>query len=307
MKIKVSIIIIILLSFTLLISGCSKQPSNKAQTSKYAPLGVATPLGAARFKKIIINSEVLHKAMKANIYLPDGYNKKTKYPVLYIIHGDNGSENFCMPGLKIEKTADRLIKLNLIKPLIIVSPEMDNSLGLNSSKDYIEYKMPKRTIQLGRYEDYFSKELLLYIDTHYSTINNRNGRYIGGMSTGAYIAFRTAFRHPNEFSKVGGHSPDFAQKLPTKQMEKLYFPDKQAKLAGSIFYLAQKNPILQLNIYLDCGKSDIYKFYIDCNKLNKLLISRGIKSQYHLNPGTHSSVYWISNMEKYLLFYNGKI
>ena len=133
MKLKLSNIYIILLAIFLLTNGCSKSPPNKVQSTKNIPKEITKNLPqniilstpkepivsslkvTPRFKKIIINSKVLHKAMKVNIYLPLGYNKKLKYPVLYIIHGDGCSENFCIPGLKMEITADKLIKANLIK------------------------------------------------------------------------------------------------------------------------------------------------------------------------------------------------
>lgn len=298
--------LLILLILTFIVSSCVRSHYVKTPTTTINIAKAPAVYKKHFYKKVIIKSKFLNRNMFANVYLPPRYNKKLKYPVLYIIHGDDGSENFCLPGLDMDITADKLIRSKRIEPLIIISPEMDNSLGLNSAIATRTYKFPKRTIELGRYEDYLSKELVSYVDSHYSTITNRAGRYIGGMSTGGYISLHTAFRHPNEYSKVGGHSPDITQKFPDNRISPLYFPTKADRTKGSIYYLASKNTLKNLDIYLDCGKSDIYKLYNDCNKLYKILKSKGAHVQYHLNPGPHASSYWKSNMIKYLTFYAGK-
>lgn len=295
--------LVFLLILILTISGCNRD--QKLQTPRPQKVAINTHQ-ILRYKSIVIKSKLLSKDMKVNIYLPLGYSRHKKYPVLYILPAGNGSQNFCIPGLKMEKSADKLIKSKKINPLIIVSPETDNSLGLNSSDKYIRLNINGNIVELGRYEDYISKELVRYIDSHYNTIASREGRYIGGMSDGGYIALRIAFRHPKEYSKVGGHSPYIPHKVPSSEIKNLYFPTKEAAVSGDIYYLAQKNPISGLNIYLDAGNSDRFKLYNYCSKLNVILQSKKVKSQFHLNEGNHSSEYWKSNMDKYLIFYNEK-
>lgn len=51
------------------------------------------------------------------------------------------------------------------------------------------------------------KGVVPYIDSKYNTINDRNGRYIGGSSMGGYIALYYGLRHSELFSKIGGHMP----------------------------------------------------------------------------------------------------
>lgn len=305
-KPKCKVLIVLLLSILLLLIACSRSIDNKAHVTKKIPSKVPVVTGIHRFKRIIINSKILNKAMKVNVYLPKGYKEKNKYPVLYILPGSTGEQNFCIPGLKMDETTDKLIMSNKINPLIIISPETDNSFGLNSSNNHIEFNLSGKIIQLGRYEDYLSNELVKFVDSHYSTITNRNGRYIGGMSDGGYIALHTAFLHSDQYSKVGGHSPNILHTLPNKQIENLYFKGNDASKTGDIFYLAQKNHISNLNIYLDCGNVDKFQFYNGCAKLYKILQVKKIKSQYHLNNGTHSAAYWKSKMDEYLIFYSGK-
>jgi len=57
-------------------------------------------------------------------------------------------------GIKTDRVADELIQKGEITPLVIVSPEIDNSYGINSS----ETTMSKEGYDLGMYEDYILKE-----------------------------------------------------------------------------------------------------------------------------------------------------
>jgi enterochelin esterase-like enzyme len=255
-----------------------------------------------KVKVINFKSKLLNKNMRIDVYLPKGYSNKIKYPVLYILPGGRGNEKSLIAGLNIDKTAESLIKANKIKPLIIVSPEIDNSLGLNSSANYRSITIDGNSIQIGRYEDYISKELVDYIDFKYSTIRSRKGRFISGISTGGYVALRTAFIHPYEYGKVEGISPDLAQQFSSKVITNLYFPDIKAKESGNILNLAKSCSFSDLDVYLDCENTD--SLYKDCSKLYNILQKKGIKSEYHVNHGNHSNTYWKSNIDKYLLFFS---
>lgn len=298
--------IIFLLLIVLVTSACDKKITIQVQRPKKIVTQITKVPKGHRFKRIVVKSKFLNKAMKVNIYLPKGYNKKNRYPVLYILSGSSGDQNFCIPGLNMDEVADKLIVAKKINPLIIITTEMDNSFGLNSSKKHVEIKISRTVVQLGRYEDYLSKELVSYVDSHYSTINNRKGRYIGGMSDGGYIALRTAFLHSYEYSKVGGHSPNISHEHPNKVIENLYFNSKRIDPSKDLFFLAQNSPISTLDVYLDCGNIDTHKFYVDSGKLYNILHARGIKTQYHLNNGSHSTAYWKSKIGEYLMFYAGK-
>ncbi|MUT64906.1 alpha/beta hydrolase-fold protein [Paenibacillus sp. NEAU-GSW1] len=50
-------------------------------------------------------------------------------------------------------------------------------------------------------------ERLAYVESHYPAIGTKEGRYIGDLSMGGWVALHNAFTHPDLFSKVGGHSP----------------------------------------------------------------------------------------------------
>jgi enterochelin esterase-like enzyme len=245
--------------------------------------------------KKTFKSKSLKKDMNINIYLPKMYNKSIQYPVLYLIHGYSDNEDKWIPNLQLEKVADRLIENNQISPLIIVMPQIDNSFGINTSNK----KNFSSNFSSGQYEDYIYKDLVSYIDKKYSTIKNRDGRYIGGLSMGGWAALHTAFIHIDMFSKVGGHSPAFIN-------ETWLFPTLEIRNERDPIYIASKKDLTKLKVYLDCGDRDDFKFYEGCEKLFVILQANGVSSEYHLNSGKHNDEYWKLNLEKYLLFYAGK-
>lgn len=284
----------------LALGGCGRAASGTA------PEAAKTEIKTSELKKVELSSKILKKDMKLNIYLPAGYSTADKYPVLYLLHGYSGNEDGWMPDMKLEKKADELIANNKIKPLIIVAPQIDNSYGVNTSANTRTLgNPPNNSVDEGLYEDYLYKEVVSYMDSNYSTVASREGRYIGGLSMGGCAALHLAFLHPDLFSKVGGHSPalfvdDFADGL------KLWlYPDESLRKERDPIYIAQEKDIKPLKVYLDCGDTDSYKFYEGCDKLFKILQSKDIEAEYHLNSGGHDGAYWEANEEKYLLFYAG--
>ncbi|WP_169306534.1 alpha/beta hydrolase [Cohnella pontilimi] len=263
----------------------------------------------SKLEKISFYSEALQKQMRLNVYLPPGYSTSLRYPVLYMLHGYFGTESAWMPEMQLEKEADRLILADRIQPMIIVAPQLDNSYGLNSAE---KYRMetpadPVHSRYYGKYQDYFEQDVLFYVDSHYSTISSKEGRYVGGFSMGGFAALSAAFRHPELFSKVGGHSPalwtDWSR---VPRMKSWLYPNKAARLDRDPLLLAKNGDMSGISVYLDCGDADDYKLYVGTKKLYEVLQSKGIPSEYHLNPGKHNRTYWKSQIEHYLLFYGAK-
>jgi len=266
-------------------------------------------LSASEIHEMTMHSDALEKDMKMSVYLPKGYSSSAKYPVLYIIHGYSGSYSDSFTYWDINKTADRLIAEGKIEPVIIVSPQLDNSFGINSSVEAssMDGDDPQYARYEGRYEDYIMQELLPFIDEQFSTSADKEHRWIGGISMGGFISLHTAFRHPASFSKVGGHSPALYLDHQTgySSVIRWLYPDEEARAARDPLQLAKSANLEGMEIYLDCGDKDGYQFYQGAAKLDELLKKRQLQSEYHLYPGEHDHEYWRTHLEEYLLFYAG--
>ncbi len=293
---KISIVILVSMLFYI-ISGCGKK---NVDTPVAATLE-KTQDDSERIIKISLSSKALDREMKVNIYLPKDYSDKNKYPVLYLIHGYTGNEDSWMPDLKLDKKADALIDSKEIEPLIIVAPQIDNSYGINSSGPESSFS----SFNTGMYEDYLYKELIPYIDATYSTVSSREGRYIGGMSMGGWVALHMAFTYADAFSKVGGHSPAIFLDGYAGGAMSFVYPTDELRNERDPLRVAENKDLTGLKVYLDCGAQDSYKFFEGCDKLNNLLVSKGVESEYYLNQGEHDGAYWEANIEKYLIFYAG--
>ncbi|AFH64114.1 alpha/beta hydrolase [Paenibacillus caseinilyticus] len=294
-----------------LLNGCSgagpPATESVAKPASAPPIQSEVISASPDVRKITFHSESLGKDMKFNIYLPPGYNAKTKYPVLYALHGYARNEDSWLPGMEADKTADRLVKEGRIEPLIIVSPAVDNSYGFNSS-DQPAKKPCADCADEGRYGDYLTKDLIAYVDAHFSTAADRSRRFIGGISMGGWAALHNSFLHPELYSKAGGHSAALYMEewFNTGGLRHWMYPIPEMRDWRDPLLLADTEKLEGLSVYLDCGEQDNYKFYEGSELLYRKLKARNIDVQYHLSSGGHDKNYWMPKMENYLLFYAGK-
>ena len=134
-----------------------------------------------------------------SIYLPGSYEKETgkTYPVLYLMHGGGGSHTDWEKGNNLAQVANRLTNDGSIGEMIIVCPEgnKQNMMYFNAEKD-------NSGTPDWKYEDYFFKELIQYIESHYRTSKDKSGRAIGGFSMGGGAATVYGIHHPECFCMV---------------------------------------------------------------------------------------------------------
>jgi len=135
---------------------------------------------------------VLHSAsmdldVGYNVFLPPGYaESKSKYPVIYFLHGAGGTETSDAAGFSglVRKEIDA----KTIPPVICVFPNG----GMSGYRDAPERKIMGETLIV--------KELIPLIDKKYRTIDTREGRVVCGFSMGGGGAIRLALKHPELFS-----------------------------------------------------------------------------------------------------------
>ncbi len=263
-----------------------------------------------QIQRIVIKSSFLNKDMNANVYLPPNYDTSEKYPVLYFFHGYRGNQNDWEKNMGLVDSAYDLFSSGKIKPLIIVTPDIDNSYGINSALSP-EHASAGTSAgfkpSYGFYEYYLIKELIPYIDSNYSTITEKEGRYIGGLSMGGFAALHLCFAHTDLFSKAGGHSPALwiYTKDPAKINDAIIWLYPSMKLREERDPLEQvKNADLSgIEIWLDCGTKDQYRFYAGTKKLYDILVSREVQVVYHSFSGRHNIDYWGAHIKEYLTFY----
>ncbi|MDD4744395.1 MAG: alpha/beta hydrolase-fold protein [Eubacteriales bacterium] len=113
---------------------------------------------------------------------------------------------------------------------------------------------------------------------------------IGGHSMGGYAALHLAFRHPQLFCRVGGHSASlFPDAFSDTSISDWLDPDEKTRDRRDPIHLAETSKLTGLKVYLDTGVPDIN---MEGNALlAKILQEKGISCENHVFPGSHSRFY----------------
>ena len=170
-----------------------------------------------------------------------------------------------------------------------------------------------------RYEDFFIREFIPYIESHYRVRAERQYRGIGGVSMGGYGSLRFALRYPQLFGSVSAHSAALVANLPTGGMTSYQGamlsrvlgtafgspPDAAYWNQNSPFTLVKNGPHLSgLKIYFDCGTEDEYGFNAGAQAFHDLLDARHIPNEFHLYPGGHDWSYVAEHFPASLEFHS---
>jgi enterochelin esterase-like enzyme len=131
------------------------------------------------------HADALDRDWPYTVYLPTGYRADgARYPVLYLLHGNNGNATDWLTQGRLKAAADALIQRKAMPPLVIVMPQ-------GGTDWYVDRKEKMETA--------FFDNLLPEIETHYAVSTQRGGRMIGGVSMGGFGALRYALTRPERF------------------------------------------------------------------------------------------------------------
>ncbi len=257
-----------------------------------------------------LNSRILHQVMHFCVLLPPGYraDSKTRYPVLYFLHGlgENEQTLFETGGWNL---IEDLHQQHKIGEFFIVAPEGDRSFFVNSADGKV------------RYEDFFLREFMPYVERKYSVRPGRQGRAITGVSMGGYGALRMAFAHPELFSSASAESAALITDSPQTLDTAMRSGSQLGRVLGSVFgrpinvphwrdnspfVLAKLNAagLRKLAIYFNCGEDDDFGFEKGAEALHQQLQAEGIRHEYHLYPGDHSLTYFMTHIGEVLEFHS---
>lgn len=238
-----------------------------------------------------VESRYIVSPAKVTVAVPADYataGNTATYPVVYMLNGHGGNNRSWSTVIDLDSlaTANRVI---------IVCPDGRNSWYWDSPID------PKMQM-----ESYITKELVPWVDNHYRTRTNRDGRAITGFSMGGHGALWIAFRHPDLFANVGATSGGVdIRPFPSKwDMAKRLGPyNKNRKRWNNhtIATLVEKVKPGKYNIIFDCGTEDFF-YQVNCN-LDKAMTRRGIEHTFLTSAGAHTSSYWHRSIQPQMKFF----
>jgi enterochelin esterase-like enzyme len=144
-------------------------------------------------------SEVLKKFRRFHVYTPPGYEaNQQKYPVLYLLHGANESDDSWSTVGRANFILDNLIADGRAVPMIVIMPN-----------GHIDQTPPNagapasQRVEFATFPNEFVSDIMPYVESHYRTIADRPHRAIAGLSMGGAQTLNIAFAHLDWFSSIG--------------------------------------------------------------------------------------------------------
>ena len=126
------------------------------------------------------------------IYTPPGFdvNGKTKYPVLYLIHGGSDTEETWTKVGRANLIADNMIAQGKIKPMIIVMPYANTGLMMSNA-----------------FGNDMMTNIIPFIESNYPVLTDRDNRAITGFSVGGGATLNIGLMNLDKFAYVCAYAP----------------------------------------------------------------------------------------------------
>ena len=215
---------------------------------------------------------------RLTVYTPAGYEtSKSKYPVLYVLHGVGGDEDAWVTQGRATQILDNLIARGQAKPMIVVFTNGNISQEAAPGENSMGYTRPTmglpQTME-GTFEKSFP-EIVKFIDSRYRTIAKKQGRAVCGLSMGGFHTLYLSINYPDLFNYAGMFSVAVGVSDPS--ISPMY-QDFDTKLTR---YFAKKLALL----WIGCGNTDfLYQANLD---FMKKLDENGFKYIYMETEGGH--------------------
>ena len=138
---------------------------------------------------------------KMVIYTPPGYSKETKYPVLYLLHGAGDDETGWRKKGSADVILDNLHAAKKVVPMVVVMPN-----GFARKAGEKKGAKGKFRGSIETFQNDLLKDVIPYVEKHYSVQADADHRAIAGLSMGGGQALRVGLKNLDTFAYVGGFS-----------------------------------------------------------------------------------------------------
>jgi enterochelin esterase-like enzyme len=150
-------------------------------------------------KVVEYDSKTLGLRRMLRVYTPPGYTADRKFPVLYLQHGLGNTSTEWTQRARAPIIVDNLLADKKIQqPFIIVFPSG------NATATMADEKQGDRTQESygTPYQEDLLKEIIPFIESHYSVYANRDHRAIAGMSMGSGQTLNIGLTNLDKFAWI---------------------------------------------------------------------------------------------------------
>lgn len=212
------------------------------------------------------------------VYLPPGYSRPgntTRYPVIYLIHGSPGGPADWLESGYLEPVMNALVAAHRIRPAIVVMPDASGSWARDSEC--------LNQVHGPQDATYLTSTVVHYVDAHYRTIGTRDGRMIGGMSSGGFCALNLGLQHLREYSSILAFEP-YGDPGANNVRRLLGGSYRLFRKVSPRFYIPRMRFTHQVHAFLDVGSAR-GKAITRVHRLADQLRARGQVVDYRIEQG----------------------
>jgi enterochelin esterase-like enzyme len=245
------------------------------------------------------DSKTLGTRRRIGVYLPPGYSADRKYPSLYLIHGLGWNDLEWTAIRHVDVILDNLIADGKIPPMVVVFPNGDSTMTLADiegngggprmnpgNAQHTPDGAPAAPAANGRqgmsmepwlapFENDLLKDIIPFVDSHYSVYTDRDHRALAGLSMGGGQALNVGTVHPETFAYVGGFSAAPDAKNPPNMV-----PDPEVPKKLKLLWVA-------------CGNKD--GLLRVSQGVHAYLKEKGVPHIYNVDGNAHDTAEWQNN------------
>lgn len=213
-------------------------------------------------------SDVTGDTRVYRVYTPPDYyqtDNSSTYPVLYLLHGNNGTEADWTDVGAAHLILDNLIADGLAAPMIVVMPW----------GHAVPFRGADKRQNLIVFERYLLEEIIPQVEDRYRVKQGPENRAIVGLSMGGAQALLIGLTHRDVFAHVGSMSSYIDRDL-----------DNILKTAEDTDNV---NSQLEL-LWIGCGRQDA--IFEKATAFSESLTTRGVKHTFHATDGLHIFDLW---------------
>jgi len=244
---------------------------------KHAPVGydsLNANIPHGKIDSISYPSKTVGVIRKSLIYTPPGYDKKKKYPVLYLLHGIGGDEKEWLNGGHPEIILDNLYAQGKVEPMIVVLP---NGRAMKDDRATGNIFDSAKVAAFATFEKDLLNDLIPYIEKHYPVYTDREHRAIAGLSMGGGQSLNFGLGNLDKFAWIGGFSSAPNTKTPEALVPDANKARQQIKL-----------------LWISCGDADgLISF---SKRTHDYLVKNNVPHIFYIEPGVHDFKVWKNSL-----------
>jgi enterochelin esterase-like enzyme len=242
------------------------------------------------------DSKTLGTRRQMRVYTPPHYSTHHKYPVLILLHGIGGNDREWVQACRADNVLDNLLADRKIKPMIVVFANGNSSVTADAVGAFAGEGAGARGVPGGGrgagaggfdswgtpFENDLLKDIIPYIESHYSVYKDRNHRALAGLSMGGGQSLNIGLHHTETFAYIGG----FSSAPNTYQFGGMYpdtpiLPDPTAAKKLKLLWLASGNRDGLIRV---------------SQGVHKLLKQEGVPHVWHVDGNAHDNTEWSNNL-----------